>query len=160
MKTIPLSKGHVALVSDEDYQRCISGRKWFALVTPRTVYALRHTTTPEGKDTTEYLHIFIMGQKGIDHIDHNGLNCQRENLRPATQTEQNANRRKTHGTSKYKGVGWNKAKKKWQATIMHKRKTINLGRFVSEVEAAKTYDQAARHIFGSFALTNFKGESN
>lgn len=94
---------------------------------------------------TVYLHCEILGIKGIDHKNGNGLDCRRENLRPATDQQNNrAFRRKTSGyTSSFRGVSWNKNHLKWTAQIQPNRKSHHLGCFKSEIEAAKAYDNKA-----------------
>jgi len=87
----------------------------------------------------------------IDHKDRNTLNNKMDNIREATQSQQNANRRPFRDR-KFKGVYDNG--NKWRARIGLKRKVINLGSFSSETEAAKRYDEEAIKYFGEFALTN------
>ncbi len=67
----------------------------------------------------------------VDHEDHDGLNCQRCNLRKCVRGENDGNRRKTHGSSQYKGVSWSKDKGKWRACITIE-KTVHLGYFTDE----------------------------
>ena len=90
----------------------------------------------------------------VDHEDHNGLNCQRSNLRKCVRGENDGNRRKTRGSSQYRGVSWSKGKGRWRACITIE-KTVHLGYFVNEREAALVYDTAARSRFGVFANCNF-----
>jgi hypothetical protein len=156
MKTIPLTKGYVALVSDEDFER-VNAYKWCAKVDPHTVYAIRSLRLEDGKRTTIKMHRFIAGvtnpQIDVDHKDHNGLNNQRENLRVCTRAQNHGNRKKTRGTATFKGVTWDR--EKWLAGIRINRKRQYLGRFTDEIDAAMAYDDAARQLFGPFALTNF-----
>jgi hypothetical protein len=155
MKEIPLTKGYVALVDDEDFER-VSKFKWYALVLPRKVYAAHKNNTD-----SFYLHRFILGvtdpKTQIDHEDHNGLNCQKHNLRIATKSQNGGNMRKhsDYTTSRFKGVYWDSQSKKWQSQIIVQRKRIRLGGHHSEEAAARSYDAAARLHFGEFAQTNF-----
>ncbi len=153
MKEIQLSKGYVALVDDEDFER-VAQYKWSASLTKTNVYGIRKIRKEDGNTTSQMLHRFIMGvsdlSKDVDHEDHNGLNCQRYNLRTGSRTQNNGNQLKTRGSSKYKGVSWDKERKLWRSWLRG-----CLGRFHSEVEAAFAYDRAAREYFGEFALCNF-----
>ena len=90
----------------------------------------------------------------VDHEDHNGLNCQRYNLRKCVRGENDGNRRKTCGSSQYRGVSWAKGKGRWRACIRIE-KTVHLGYFTDEMQAALAYDTAARIRFGVFANCNF-----
>jgi AP2 domain len=158
MRTIPLTQGFVALVDDADFLG-VSRFKWFADVKPKTVYAIRAVRKDDGTKTSQYLHRLIMGvtdpKVQIDHEDHNGLNCQRYNLRPATNQQNTHNARSHGGTSAYKGVTWDRAKGKWRARFSVEGKRRSLGYFDSEVDAALVYDTAAREHYGNFAYTNF-----
>ena len=91
----------------------------------------------------------------VDHINGNGLDNRRENLRLCTNSQNHMNR-KTHrdSSSKYKGVSWNKRNSKWQAYIGSGIKRKNLGYFASESDAAKAYDIKAKECFGEFARLN------
>ena len=102
------------------------------------------------------MHIFILGFKGIDHIDGNGLNNQRNNLRKATHQENMMNRQSNkNSSSQFKGVHWYERTNKWQARITFNQKRISLGYFTSEIDAAKTYNKKALELFGEFAKLNF-----
>lgn len=158
MKMIPLTQGFVALVDDADYER-VCQFNWMADVKPKTVYAIRATVKDDGRKTTQYLHRFILGvtdrRVQVDHRDHNGLNCQRYNLRPATNQQNCQNSRSRGGASQFKGVAWNKQKRKWVASIGANGRHKSLGYFHDEVDAALAYDAAAREQYGTFAYTNF-----
>jgi hypothetical protein len=91
----------------------------------------------------------------VEHEDHQGLNCQRYNLRVATRTQNNHNRRKTHGTSQYKGVNWESRSGKGRVCITISNRTKHLGRFADELQAGLADDTGASEHFGEFALTNF-----
>jgi len=156
MKTIQLTQGLVALVDDADYDR-VSTHRWYALKSGNGVFYALRTTLLDDKKTPLLMHRFILGATDpsmkVDHKNHNGLDNQRENLRLCTQTQNHGNRRKTQGSSKYKGV--TKRGSKWEAAIKHNGKSKYLGVFISEVDAARVYDAAARNHFGEFALCNF-----
>jgi hypothetical protein len=93
----------------------------------------------------------------VDHKDHDRLNNHRANLRTCTPAQNLQNSRKTRGLSKFKGVyrdGFT-----WKAQINNDQKRVNIGRFRSEITAAKVYDRAAREIYREFANPNFKDSS-
>jgi hypothetical protein len=92
----------------------------------------------------------------IDHKDRNGLNNTKANLRVATAS-QNLHNRPGHknSTSKFKGVSWSNERNRWCAQIMVNGRTYRLGKFISEVAAAKAYDAAAKALIGEFAYYNF-----
>ncbi len=159
MKEIPLTKGLFALVDDEDYE-FLNQWKWCAQVRDdgKDASACRHV--PSGvekpKQKRIYMHRLLLGaigQKFGDHIDGNGLNNQKRNLRPATNGQNLANSRKyTTNTSGFKGVDWHQ--KHWRAAIRVNQKKKFLGHFDDKLAAARAYDLSAISTFGEFAKTN------
>jgi len=94
-----------------------------------------------------------------DHINHNGLDNRKQNLRNCTKAQNNRNKRPhRNSTSEYKGVHWNKDHKKWTARIYAHGKAIHLGHFNDEKEAARAYDTAAKKYHRDFANLNLKSE--
>ena len=91
--------------------------------------------------------------KTVDHIDHIPSNNEATNLRFATRSQQNQNRRSYNSSSKYKGVYKNK--NKWQAQICVNGNKMSLGTFENEIDAAHAYDTAAKEHFKDFAYLNF-----
>jgi len=93
----------------------------------------------------------------VDHINGNGLDNRRSNLRAATCTQNHANNRKSAKkfSSIYKGVCWHKAARKWTAQSKDRRIKTHLGCFITEQEAAMAYDVAAKAQWGEFARLNF-----
>lgn len=158
VKEIPLSRGLVALVDDRDFKR-VSQFKWSAAEpNPGKFYAVRHVLKDgqHGKRRTIYLHRFILKSSPRVHIDHkdgNGLNCQRNNVRLATRA-QNGQNRGPSKSRRFKGV-YPRAKSRFAAYIGDRGKTIYLGCFPSEEEAAKAYDARASVLHGEFARLNF-----
>ena len=152
MKEIPLTRGKVALVNDEDYERVMM-HKWCAVKTRNKWYAQRR----EGKKKVS-LHRFILDAKSgeeCDHINGDGLDNRRCNIRIVTSQQNKWNQQKTHGSSIYKGVSWEKDRNKWRTGIRINNKDIHLGLFDSEEEAAKAYDAKAIELFGEYAKLNF-----
>jgi len=96
--------------------------------------------------------------KVVDHINHNGLDNRKVNLRPATIAQNGWNRKpKTKNcSSKYKGVWWDKQLKKYRAQIWFNGNRLHLGYFKNQIDAAKAYDKAAKKYHGQFASPNFK----
>lgn len=159
MKKIKLTQGKFALVDDEDFEY-LNQFKWCYLPKQRTVgeygYAVRNSLNRK----RIFMHNAITIKKnglGLDHKDRNGLNNQKENLRLATRSQNNANMVGHGKTSRFKGIYLRKTKNKnsWFAEICYKYVRYYLGTFQSEKEAAKAYDLAAKKLFGEFARLNF-----
>lgn len=159
-RRIPLTRGYVALVDDEDYE-WLSKFSWCALVLPRTVYATRRRRNHEvsgRKRQYTTMHRQILAAKSgesVDHVNHDGLDNRRANLRICTISQNGANQRKTRGSSQFKGVCWDISKGNWMARLKTQGKDHYLGRFSDEVEAARAYDRAALETWGEFAHLNF-----
>ena len=92
----------------------------------------------------------------IDHINGNGLDCRRENMRVCTNAENRRNMRKTRGASRFKGVAKcrTNANRIWHAYIWFNNRKINLGCYPTEEEAARAYNAAALQYHGEFACLN------
>ena len=106
--------------------------------------------------------LILKAEKGqvCDHINHNGLDNRRKNLRLCTNSQNFGNQRKRPNKSSiYKGVCFYKRDSKWQVGIECNYKKYYLGRFDNEIEAAKVYDKKAAELFGEFAYTNFGGQN-
>ena len=110
------------------------------------------------KQTTIGMHRLIMNppqNMQIDHIDHNGLNNQRDNLRIVTSQQNLMNKLKRKNCSSiFKGVHWNKRDKKWVAQIGINKKIYNIGSFIFETDAAVAYNKKATELFGEYACLN------
>lgn len=152
MRSIKLANtDKVAIVDDEDYDRLIK-YKWHLIPGKSTFYAR--------SSFGAYMHNIILDiiptfDRYSDHIDGDGLNNRKSNLRICNPSQNGANARKQENTTSiYKGVSWYKAGQQWQAHIYPNRKSIYLGRFDSEEEAALAYNEAAILHYGEFARLN------
>jgi len=159
MRKIELTQGKYALVDDEDFE-WLSQWKWFACKYGVQYYALRGHPSNNGR-RMHYMHREILNLKPnddklSDHINHNGLDNRRYNLRVVTRRENNQNRRSFKGGSKYRGVSRCTKGNKWRARISSYEKEYFIGHFINEIEAARAYDTKAEEIFGEFAVLNFK----
>jgi len=92
-----------------------------------------------------------------DHINGNSLDNRKANLRSATRQQNcwNSRKRRPKSLSKYKGVSWNKRGQPWKAMLTANGKTMYLGCFDNQKQAAKAYDTAAKKYYGKFAALNF-----
>jgi len=166
VKEIPLKAGLVVIIDDDDFEY-LSQFKWYAHHSHRSWYAERKIHN-NGITTNIQMHRLILKLPPkyplVDHINHNGLDNRKENLRTCDNFQNMRHSRitcarKYHKTSKYKGVSYyneTRRKKKWCARIYVDGKDINLGYYINEIEAALVYDKAAKKYYGEFAVTNFK----
>ena len=156
MKAIPLTRGFMALVDDEDYER-LAQYKWRICPHKNATYAMRTARMADGRERTVQMHREIMeAQPGsdVDHVNRNGLDNRRANLRVCSRCQNLRNRiGRRSRDSKYKGVY--QVGKRWRARIAQGGKQYHLGHFDTQEEAAKAYDAAARHHFGEYARLNF-----
>lgn len=156
MRAIPLTQGKYALVSDEDYER-VSAYKWFASVNRgHTWYAMRTVQSGDVKRNI-YLHRFVANAPDgvlVDHINHNGLDCRRENIRLVTRQQNGWNARRTASfASKYKGV--TPRRYGFEARLCIDGKQVSLGLYPTDIDAARVYDAAAVLTRGEYAHINF-----
>ena len=151
MKEIKLvnNKG-IVLVDDKDYET-LSHHKWYLLNSKNKKYAITSIDS-----LTKLMHRIIMKEPKdlqIDHIDGNGLNNKKENLRIVTSSQNNMNRSKfKNSISKFKGVQFEN--NKWRSRIRLNKKLYHLGMFENEIDAAKAYNKAAKKLFGEYAKLN------
>lgn len=160
MREIKLTKGKVTIVNNADYY-WLNRWKWHAVVCGRDNYYARRTVRLDGKNHYIYMHRLIMGMaegdgKMVDHINHNGLDNRKSNLRLCNRSQNQHNSKARKGTSKYKGVCWRRDEKKWEAKIWYKNKKYHLGYFFNEIDATKAYDKKAKELHKEFACLNFQ----
>jgi hypothetical protein len=161
MKEIPLTQGKAALVDDADFEE-LNKYKWYAHFDGRRFYANRNEQLGTNHWTKVLMHRQILGlTKGdgiyVDHVNHDGLNNCRKNLRTCTNAENTRNRRTSEHpkSSQHKGVHWAKRDKKWRAQIQINGVKLHIGDFSSEDEAAHAYNAIALQYFGEFACLNY-----
>lgn len=155
-KEILLTQGVVAIVDDNDYEE-INKRLWYAIKKKNTFYAVTKRRKNDGTIETVFMHRLILGVYDpsvvVDHIDRNGLNNTRNNLRLCRNVENILNRT-PHGRSKFIGVSWHKKTGKWRARIRINNKEHSLGYFDNEEAAAIAYNIEAEKQFKEFANLN------
>jgi len=157
MKEIQLTKGMVALVDDEDFER-VNKFKWYTFQSHKVNYAVRDIHIGKIKYRIR-MHNLIMNYSPddilVDHKDGDGLNNQKYNLRFCTHSQNNMNKRpQIGGSSKYKGVHFDRSRNKWTAQIWRNNVYFYIGRFKTEIEAAKAYNTKAIELFAEFARLN------
>jgi hypothetical protein len=151
---VPLSQGYEAVIDAADVP-IIAGYTWTAIKGGRTVYASRAMRLPCGKRRPRRIHQQLLNSPPgffIDHIDGDGLNNRRSNLRYASRVENGQNAKlRSDNTSGFKGVSWDKKARKWRAHIQVNGRLRSLGTFDAPDIAHAAYVKAARESFGDFA---------
>ncbi len=154
MRTIELTRGKFAKVDDADYEY-LNQWKW----RHNEGYATR-TLLPGRRHIN--MHRILMGLslgdgKEVDHINGDGLDNRRCNLRLCTRSQNNFNqgiRRTVAKTSKYRGVSWDTNRCKWRVHLQAYGKQVHVGRFGTEDEAATAWNKVAVEQYGEFARLN------
>lgn len=146
VELLPLSKGKFAKVSEIDF-KWASKYKWVLVSGDKSgkLFYARRVVQKDKKRTVYHLHREIVRAKAgefVDHIDGDGLNNTRENLRIVTHRENMQNQASRGGTSNHRGVYFNKSHGKWRAQIQVDGKRKYLGSFDSEKEAAEVFNKA------------------
>lgn len=154
MKEIPLTQGKVAMVDDEDFEY-LSKNKWFCAKGRNTFYAQRR----DGKNgPIIHMHRLIMNtsiNKEVDHIDCNGLNNQKVNLRNCTRIENSYNSRmKSTNQNKVKGISFAKWANMYRVQLKTNGKRIHVGYFKTIFEASSAYNKHVLQTRGAFAKIN------
>jgi hypothetical protein len=158
-RRIPLTEGKFTIVDPQDFY-VFNNFQWCAVKHKSLFHAVRLINGSNNITKIVSLHTEMMNPpKGlvVDHRNRDGLDNRRANLRLATHSQNrcNTNRSKVGCSSQYRGVYWHKQKKCWRAHLQYEGKWIWLGRFDSELDAARAYDNAARKYHGEFARLNF-----
>ncbi len=156
---IPLTQGKFALVDAEDFA-AVSLWSWCAIKGRKGVSWYAHANTEKAGGGRRYvkMHRYVLQPLAgleIDHVDGDGLNNRRSNLRISTRQENSRNvPRHRDGSSRFKGVSWYRRDSCWRSCITVNDRQIHLGYFQDEAEAAAAYDAAAVRLFGEFARLN------
>ena len=160
MKQIILTQGRYAIVDDEDFD-LVSRYKWYTIHDLKgNFWYARTNIRINGKRTTTTMHRIIMNPengKVVDHIDGNGLDNRRLNLRVCFNAENCKNKRlNKNNKSGFKGVSWHNVLKKWRVRIFCNGSYFHIGVYHNVEEAAKAYDNAAIEHHGEYARLNFR----
>jgi len=151
------------LIDAEDEER-VKQYSWYINVSKggSALYARRTVKKPGLNKKSISMHSFVFGKAPqgmqIDHINHNGLDNRKKNLRYVTPAENAANKRCLKPkSSRYKGVSWDKINQTWRAQIKRGR-AHTVGHFDNEENAARGYDLCALEFNPDTAHTNFPRE--
>jgi len=134
-------------VDPEDFERVEAAGPWNVYPMRSTFYCKRHVPRTGGGRTTQHLHAFL-GFKGGDHLDGNGLNNCKANLRHVTQAENRQNLRlRKDNVSGHRGVSFEKATGKWRADVGLNGKNVYLGRYINIEDAVRAASEyRAKHM--------------
>ena len=150
-KQIPLTRGQFAIVDDEDFE-WMSKFKWHCQ--PKSNGRLYARTGTK----KVYMHRVLLNASPdvyVDHIDGNGLNNTRANLRLCTREENQHNTPiRSDSTTGYKGVSFDKRRNRFSVEINKDKKRIRIGNFENVLDAARAYNEAAIKYHGQFARLN------
>jgi hypothetical protein len=150
---VPLTRGYEAVIDAADVP-LVSDWNWFAKAdNEKRVYGVRSSRCVLGKAVLMH-RIIAQCPDGlyVDHIDGNGLNNRRSNLRHATNS-QNQHNQSVNSVNKsgFKGVSWHKKRGMWQARIRANKKRIWLGNYICVKEAHAAYCEASARLHGEFS---------
>lgn len=146
------------IIDTEDYDK-IKKFRWYILhnIKGHSFYAITNIYKNK-KRLGLLLHRVIMSPPKevlIDHVNHNGLDNRKNNLRLCTHQENSRNCKKYKSNKNiFKGVRQRNELKKWQARLKFNDKTIHLGSFDDPIQAAKAYNEKAKELFGEFSCLN------
>ena len=159
-RRIPLTQGKYAIVDPDDFER-LSRHKWHLQRKKHTFYAVRRAKgRGRIKGKAVWMHRSILRPPEglfVDHVNNNGLDNRKANLRQATAAQNARNRRKlaVGASSKFKGVSYIAGARKWCAQIRVNGEYKYFGLFHDEIDAARAYDNAAKKHHKEFAVLNF-----
>lgn len=159
MKIIKLTKNRFAVVDDADYDR-VRKHVWYARKNQTGNWYAATTIRINGKRKQIHMHKFLLNIMGryplVDHVDRDGLNNRRCNLRISThqQNTRHSVKRRGHYTSIHKGVCWSSSDRRWLCQVGLGNRKMYRKMFKNEIDAAKEYNRIAREVFGSYAILN------
>jgi len=162
MQRIPVGRDHFAMIDDEDLER-VSKYKWrsggntyVSKAGHKTTYIYARAVHPKTKKVVHLSRLILNARKGriVDHINGDTLDNRKANLRTCTIAQNIRNQKKHNGGkhSHYKGV--TKMNGNWIAQIVFERRVNYLGKFGTEQDAARAYNEAAQKLYGRFARLN------
>ncbi len=159
VREIPLTKGAVALVDAADFPQLA---RWNWFLKDDEEWGLRYAVRMSrvgGKRSVIRMHVQLMGVTNgleVDHINRNGLDNRRSNLRLASHSQNAANTRllRRRNSSGLRGVSWSKFARKWRAQLQFEGRHYHLGYFTTKEAAAAAYNAQAVELFGDFAVVN------
>jgi len=153
---VPLSKGLESVIDAADVH-LIDNKNWHVRVYTRSMYAIRTPLLAKGKLGIVRMHRVILDAPNgveVDHVNSDGLDNRRANLRLVTKAQNQHNRRRNaYSDSGFKGVSWHQATGKWQARIQKDGKEKHLGVFDCPKDAQAAYIEASANFHGEFGRT-------
>ncbi len=150
---ITLHYGHTAIIDAADLE-LVSQFSWYPRIQTHTTYAYRYLYG-ERTGSTLPLHRFLLGEPDclVDHINGNGLDNRRANLRLANRSQNAWHAKRELGRTGFRGVLAKRGM--FEARLQVHRKRIHFGTYGTAIEAAVAYDAAAKKHHGEFAILNF-----
>ena len=158
---IPLNDGVCAIIDADDLPK-VASFTWHVSKECATSYARSHIRLPNGNRKKIRMHRLLMDNPygvEVDHVNSNGLDNRKSNLRLATheQNMRNASMRKDN-SSGVKGVSWSEATKRWIAAIRVGGPKKYLGSFKELSDAAQAYAEASKKFHGEFGRVALNGD--
>lgn len=149
---IPLTRGYEAIIDADDVPM-VAALNWCVAIRAKVVYAVTNLPAGSGRKQ-QYLHRLVhsaANEAEVDHINGNGLDCRRSNLRTATKAQNQWNQSaRTDNRSGVRGVCFDARRGKWRARIWVLGREVSLGRFGSREVAAAAYQKASADFYGEF----------
>lgn len=156
MATFEIKGGHVVLLDDKDLP-LVQDYKWYARPTNGNIYAKARLGSGRSAPQGDMPRVIMNPKPGqfVDHINGNGLDNRRANLRICRQKDNARNCRRPVGASGYRGVRFRRDRGSWVAHLSIDNKEVYVGSYASADEAARARDEAALKHHGQFAVLNF-----